>query len=256
MMTVNMLEKTIGNLKSVRKFSVLTAILSQKTLGTPTNTQILTLLHSLWHQNLPASQKRLFAQDLRKIESYIRESFDSHQTRSLVIFSSGDNLWETLEFEFPLEPMLLIDTAPYLESIKKALFEHRRYMVILADREKARLFTVYLGEIEEHRDFVDNIVPQKVKAKKDQTSRDDKIFRHIEDHLRQHLKLISQAASSFARDKNISFLIIGGHKEMISKIKKGLPLRLKKIVKGEFVTELNIPIVDIYLKSKKIASGI
>lgn len=114
------------------------------------------------------------------------------------------------------------------------------------------MFTVYQDKIEEHKDFFNGTVPQKVRAnERDFYGRSNKIFRHIEDHLNRHLKLIANTVYNFIKGKNINFILIGGHKEMLSKIKNHLPKTLKKMIRGEFVTELNIPLKDIYLKSKQ-----
>ncbi|MCL4417156.1 MAG: hypothetical protein M1365_10730 [Actinobacteria bacterium] len=133
------------------------------------------------------------------------------------------------------------------------LDKHHKYLVLLADREKARLFTVHLGKIAEQKDFFNKgEVPQNVKAKKIDYGREDKIFRHIEQHLHYHLQMIAKKTREFIQGKNIRFIILGGHKEMLPKIKKHLLYPANKMVKGKFVTELNIPLADILKHSKKI----
>lgn len=129
-----------------------------------------------------------------------------------------------------------------------------KYLVLLADRKKAIFFTVYEGRIEEKKEIIDDNVPQNVKAKKIDWGRDDKIFRHIEQHLHYHLKLIAKEVLEFAKGKHVRFIILGGHKELIPKIKSHLLYPLNKIVRGKFVTELNIPISKVLLRSEKIAA--
>lgn len=131
-----------------------------------------------------------------------------------------------------------------------------KYLVLLIDREKARMFTVYHGKIEDQKDIFDGEVPQDVKAKKIDWGRDDKIFRHIQQHLHYHLQFVAKAALEFAKGKKINFIILGGHKEMIPKMKAHLLYPLNKIVSGEFVTELNIPLNKVLLLSKKIVARI
>lgn len=96
-------------------------------------------------------------------------------------------------------------------------------------------------------------VPQKVKHGDDTWDQQNKITRHIEDHLHRHLKLITDEVNVFLKDFPAQFIIIGGHKDTIPKIKKHLTHPLNKMVRGEFVTELNLPLNDIFLASKKIA---
>ncbi len=131
-----------------------------------------------------------------------------------------------------------------------------RYLVLLADREKAIMFTVNGGKIEDQKVIIDGNVPQNVKAKKIDYGRDDKIFRHIEQHLHYHLQYIAKETQVFTKGKNISFIILGGHGELIPKMRAHLLYPLNKLVKGKFITELNIPINDVLIHSGKIADEI
>ncbi|MBI2314484.1 hypothetical protein HYU93_00265 [Candidatus Daviesbacteria bacterium] len=131
-----------------------------------------------------------------------------------------------------------------------------RYLVLLADREKAILLIVSEGKLLEQKTIFDGEVPQNVKAKKIDYGRDDKIFRHIEQHLHYHLQYIAKETQVFIKGKNISFIILGGHEELIPKMRVHLLYPLNKMVKGKFITELNIPINDVLIHSGKIADEI
>lgn len=216
----------------------------------------ITLLRSLVHEKLTSEQKKIFRVDLARIEKYVLESYDPRGKRSVVFFSSGKDLWEIWDFEFLLPQDIQVSGDIYIKPILDALKNHEKYLCLLVDREKARLFTVHAGVVEEHKGFIDSIVPQKIKSKKDQYGRDDKILRHIENHLEEHLQKVAQATKEFIVGKNVRFIILGGHKTLFSKVKKALPHPINKMVKGEFVTELNIPINEVFLKSKKVALGI
>ena len=133
-----------------------------------------------------------------------------------------------------------------------ALDNWKRYLVILADREKMRFFTIHLGKIEETKEIIDDQVPQRVKAHTINLGRTDKIMRHIEYHLNEHLKLVAKEAKNFVKGKKIDLVVIGGHKEMLHKIRKHLLYPLNKKVLGEFVTELNIPLSKISYRIQRL----
>ncbi len=44
------------------------------------------------------------------------------------------------------------EDTPYIAPLLEILDEYERYGVVLADKEQARLFTVFIGEIAEHYD--------------------------------------------------------------------------------------------------------
>lgn len=233
------MDEIIQKLKSLKKskFPVLTVILSSKGKRVPYPSFFLTQLHELIHKNLTANQRVYFRQDLDKIETYLNE-FLEREKRSVVFFISPQNLWEVLSFEFPLSPVCTVSHSPYLNSIENALKANPRYLVLLVDREKARFFTVTLGKVEEVYDYLSTDVPQRVKAKKVDWGRYDKIPRHIEDHLHRHLKIISHLARIFVEGRRVQYIILGSHKELLPKIKAHFKYPLNKMIKGEFITEL------------------
>lgn len=237
-------------------FPVLTLYIGSADKSSPHPSYCLSQLHSLVTGNLSDEQRRFWQKDIDRIEKYFQEQYKRSNTRTIVFFTSGKKIWEVLEFEFYLPPLLVILHSPYTKPVEEALQTYQKYLVLLTDREKARLFTVHLGKIEEQLDFFNGEVPQKVKAKKTDYGRDDKILRHIDDHLRRLLQFVSQKTFDFAKGKHVQFIIIGGNKLMIPKIKRFLKHPLKKMVLGEFITDLNVPINEIFINSKKIASRI
>lgn len=248
------IEEKIKKLRSYRNslFPILSLYLGFEGKKSSPLSLFLSKLHSLIYKNFNKDEQEIFRKDVAKIDSYLRDFFDTRGNKSIVFFSSGKNLWEVISFEFYLPPLCLISNSPYLIPLQKAITEQKKYLVLLVDRKKARLFTVHLGNIEEHIDVFGEFVPQKVRQINKAWAREDKILRHIEDHLHRHLQLIAKITDEFAKNKDFKFLILGGHRGLFKKIKKHLPKYLTKKIKDTFVTELNIPLNDIYLRSKKV----
>ena len=252
------IEETIGKLRKFKKFPfpILSVYLGSPDKRVPYPSFFLTQLHALIRQNLDAEEQKYWQKDIARIEEYLHASLDRRDSKSLAFFSSQDNLWQALKLPVPLPPICQSSNNPYFEPLEKVLEENRKYLVLLVDREKAKIFTVRLGEIEEEEDIFDNQVPQRVKAKTINLGRTDKIMRDIEYHLNEHLKLVAKIAKEFILGKNIHFIVIGSHEELLPKIKRHLPYPLDKIVLGEFVTELNIPLNQILSQSEAIASKV
>lgn len=225
-------------------FPILSVYLSTIEKKVPHPSYFITQLHSLIAQNLTPEQRKYFRKDIQKIERYLRNSFTKTDSNTLIFFSSDTKLWQVLKVEFFLSPTCVTLSRPYLKPIIQALNTYQKYLVLLADQKHARLFTVHLDKIEQFAEFVDGQVPQQ----------GHKILSHIEDHLHQYIRSICQRAQEFAVENDIHFLIVGGHKSMISQIKKALVYPLDKMLIGEFVTELNLPLNEIFVESKKIVS--
>jgi hypothetical protein len=224
---------------------------------TPAKQMIVTLFHSLIHRYISKEEQKIFRTDIYRIEEYLTDALDTRGKRSIVFFSAGKKLWEVLTFEFYLPPLCVISYSPYIRPLADALESYRKYIVLMVDRKRARLFTVHMGEIKEQEDILAEEIPQKVRANDERYyGRSDKIFRHIQDHLHRNLVFIADKVDNFVREHDGAFLILGGHKEMLRRIKKKLSPCVQKMILGEFVSELNIPLNEIFLQSKKIAEKI
>lgn len=133
---------------------------------------------------------------------------------------------------------------------KDTVQKHNKYLVLLADRKNARMFTLQKGVAGQHEEIVCEDVPQKVRHGDDTWDSQDKIFRHIEDHLRRHLECVGQQAKLYVEKNNIDRILIGSHKPLFGKIKKNLQYPLSQKVVGTFVTELKIPFGEILNRAK------
>jgi len=135
--------------------------------------------------------------------------------------------------------------------MKNSLQKQNKYLILLVDRKRARIFTIQNGVVDKDKEFVNGHVPQKVKHGDDTWDAQDKIFRHIEDHLHRHLTFVVQNTADFTSKNHIDGLIIGSHKPLFSKIKEHFPCPLSKKVKGTFVTELKAPFGEILKRAKR-----
>lgn len=116
----------------------------------------------------------------------------------------------------------------------------KKYLLLLVDREHAKLLLIADGRVKVERVIKKDIVPQNVKHGDDTWDSQDKIFRHIEDHLHRHLQHVANETTSFIKEYNVIEILIGGHKPLFSKIIKNLPHAIFTKVIGTFVTELKV----------------
>lgn len=120
--------------------------------------------------------------------------------------------------------------------------EEGRYLFIMADIKKATLVLFRQGEVESTRDIMDPSVNKKIKSNSGELSgRNTKLDHKIDNQIHKHLQLIGNEAAQFISGKNINGVFIGGHKMLFAKIEEALPKELKIKIRGEFITELNLP---------------
>ena len=110
------------------------------------------------------------------------------------------------------------------------------------------MFTIMDGVALRHLELANDEAPPNVKKGENAWDAQDKIFRHIEDHLRQHLENTANGALEFVKKERIDGIIIGGHRPLFGKVDKHLKYPLAGKVIAQFVTELKIPQNEIIAK--------
>ena len=132
----------------------------------------------------------------------------------------------------------------YNTDLKSALSEEEEghYLIIVADRKKAVLFLFKNGKVETRRNIMDPGVRKYTKINSGELyGRSTKLAHHIDNQLHRHLQLILKEANNLITEKHINGVFIGGHKPLFAEVVKELHPDLQKKLRGEFITELNIP---------------
>lgn len=190
-------------------------------------------------------------EDLNAVYQYVTGEFQRQGYKGLVIFKSGpDKIWHVYSLAVPVPTRLVISREAYTKILSAVLDEHKRFCTVVVDRKKARYFTVYLGQIEEHQGvFINEWVPDKVKEGEWAGLKQSRIARHIEDHVLHHLKECAKFSFSFFQAHQFDYLILGGHKELTTKFKMLLHPYLKARVAGVFISEPDSSLTQILAKS-------
>ncbi len=159
---------------------------------------------------------------LEELERYIVEELQNHEnTRMIVIFSNGKELREEFWLPIAIPSQLSVNYHPYTRPLTLLLDKYHRYGILLSNSRDARLFTLYLGEIEDHTDMLfQDYVPDRVQVNLSMSaSRGEgirsglggqRVQRHIEDHIHQHLKNAAEKTFELYKTKGFEHLILGG----------------------------------------------
>lgn len=128
----------------------------------------------------------------------------------------------------------------------------KSYTILLVDRKRAKIFTLLDGAVEDQMEIVNSGVPKKVKHGENTWDAQDKIFRHIEDHLHRYLVQVADKTVQYAKRHQVSALVIGSHKTLFAKLEKLLPRDLLHLEKGRFITDMKAPFNEIVRKAKTV----
>jgi peptide subunit release factor 1 (eRF1) len=131
-------------------------------------------------------------------------------------------LWQA--YYLPVAPRdhLVYESKPDVSVLLEVVDDYERYGVALVDKERARLFTVFLGEIEE-TDTLRDEVP----GKHDQGGVSQAHFlHHHELHVYWHLKRVANHLTELFRRRTFDRLILAGPEKAAHELRRLLPRAL------------------------------
>jgi peptide chain release factor subunit 1 len=179
------------------------------------------------------------------MENRVRKDLSpSKGTRTVVLFADADGLWREYMLPVSLSSQIVVEPDPYTRPLTMVLDEFERYCVLVADSRKARIFSLFLGEMEEHSEiFLEDEVPDRVRVNLSMTGTstgvkgglgDERIQRHIEDHVNRHLKHVADKSFDFIKDKGFTRVILGSTEEKIlPRLRDHLHSYIRERIAGE-----------------------
>jgi peptide chain release factor subunit 1 len=147
------------------------------------------------------------------------------RARGLAVFSStAAGLWATYRLPVPVADRLSFEAHPLVIPLLGLIEDLERYVVVLVDKESARLLTVFEGQIESVEAFTDD-----VPGKHDQGGpAQARLQRHHEDHVVRHVKRVVQRLSEHLRQRTFDRLILAGPEEATTEVRERLPRELAR----------------------------
>lgn len=190
------------------------------------------MLHTL-EKNLDDKQRENFEEDASHVTEFLADY--EPLGRTLVIFSDiSEKFFWVRTFKVPMESQAHWQDVPYILPVLEAMDEHKRYGVVLLDKEHARLFTITLGEIEEKQDaLASNTVKHLKTTGRDNLRSQMQLQRTDELHTSWHLKHVAQILGDVAKQHTLDALILAGANSITQEFYDCLPAQLQHQVVGK-----------------------
>ena len=238
----------IKELNAIKSSDFLISLYLNTDQGLQTKEKILTSAKVL----LKETADTLPADLQQKVLDYLDKEL-SQKIKGLAFFiDPAGEPWQQYEFRVPVRQGIYQEQNLHLTQLEELLDEYERYCTVVLDKEKAQIFTVFLGEIEDITDIF-NEFP----GKHAQGGWSQKRFQgHIKDHEQRHLKEVATKAYDFFQQDGFDRLIIAGSKEILPTFKETLHADLRARLAGEFATELFQSTEHFLQKSLKVAERI
>ncbi len=114
----------------------------------------------------------------------------------------------------------------FLRPVVEAMDEHERYGVVLTDNKRARLFTVFMGEITEHEDLFSDTGQRTRSLGADQMRSQKRRDQRHQEEVASHAKRVIDALHDLALRAPFDRLIVGGTPKAAGQLVRLLPTRL------------------------------
>ncbi len=212
-------------------------------------------LDEFGRESHPLEERQWVGKDLKKMQEFVG-SIRGSPRKGVVIFSCAvHEVWEVFFLSRPARDLLILDFSAYIRPLATILDQYRRVCTLLVDRTRARIFEVFMGEIEEQTEIFSD-VPSKVREAGWYGLTERRIERHIQDHLHHHLKRVSDRVFMHFRKKGFDRLILGGHVEVLPEMENMLHSYLRKRLKRTLRMDLNSGPKEVLEKSLELEQEI
>lgn len=167
-------------------------------------------------------ERQAFETAANRIEEYLAE-MPTPRHPGLAAFAAAERGY-LYAVPLPDRPATVVvwDTELILAPLEEVLDEHERVGVVLTDRRQARLFTVYLGAVEEKR-----VIESPDPGKSNISGIAGNYARHYQENVRRHLRRTVRAAAELLRARPFDRLILGGPVDVDTMLRDELPRPLR-----------------------------
>jgi peptide chain release factor subunit 1 len=177
-------------------------------------------------------QRDSFEEDFVRIERFLENEFRP-STQGLAIFAcagAGD-FFEAGQFEAPFKRnQLFVYDRPHLYPLARLIDQYRRYAVVLADTNRARIIVFAAGQAIDRREV------ENVKTKQAQIGgwSQSRYQRHLENYHLHHAKEVIEVLERTVREEAINSVILAGDEATV------IP-----ILKEQMSKELSEKVIDV-----------
>lgn len=166
--------------------------------------------------------------DLDRIEEHVRAGIDRSHVRGLALFScTAEGFWKVVELPVAVRSQVVVNHSPAIRQLESVLDEYERFGVLLADKQRARMFVYELGELIASDDLFEQLPRSE---DDDRSHRKDQNADHVAAVAHAHLKNAAEVAFTVYKDRGFERLIIGAPDEIANELESVLHPYLKERV--------------------------
>jgi peptide chain release factor subunit 1 len=196
------------------------------------------------------------AQDLRKIEDYVRAGFDRSSTRGLAFFAcSAHDLFRVVPLPVPVHNRMLINAAPAVGQLESVVQDYHRFGVLLVDKQRTRMFVFELGELTDRTEELEEL-PREYDTRGHSDKGDDREKHHVDELATQHLRHAAQLAFAVFQEGGFDHLTIGAPDAIAHELEGLLHPYLRDRLCGRLNVSVGASLDDIRTAALDLEAGV
>lgn len=201
-------------------------------------------------------ERREICAALWEIDQKIRHRRLPSRTQTLAIFFADGGRRGIFKLPVYVPTRLVIEKDFYVHPFIKSIEKYPRYCVVFLERDRARIFDLFWGELENTTEELRSEVPQRMNAARASWKglEERKIQNHIEVHIDRHLGKVADAVEHYMDKNHIPYLVIGSRRELIGRFRELLSNRLQKKIVGSYLVRADQNIKRIQEKSLEVVA--
>ncbi len=203
---------------------------------------------------LQQDESALFEAAATQVEQYLTEEFEQHQHGLALFAAENESLVAVRLPQAPLEDVVWSEQ-PEIAPLEQLLDDYERIVVVLFDKERTRLFTVFLGAIESRQSFADD-VPGKQATGGWLGLQQARFARHHEDHVRRHAERTVRTLMEMLRTRTFDRLLLAGPDEALAVLRHELTRPLRARLAGSLGLELFAGDAEVLSATLTVAEAI
>lgn len=196
-------------------------------------------------------------EDMTAVERFFDHEYD-WSGRGVAVFSCAkEGFWRAYSLAVPVASGVTVARKPYIWPLATLVDAYGSYLVVLIDRQEARLLLFGMGELQVSDGYVGEEV-RKFKRGRGSSGGAGRrggapiSSRREEEVAQRNIREAARATERFCQQHKPQRLIIAGAEPTVAQFREALPKALQRKVIGSFSADMNAPEPEIRERSLEI----
>jgi hypothetical protein len=192
--------------------------------------------------------------DLKKIEDLVRGGFDRSHVRGLAVFScAAHDYWRVIELPVAVRSQVVVNHTPAVRQLETVLDTFVRFGVLLADKQRTRMFVYELGTLVDSSERFEQLPRQEDDGR---SIRRDGVQDHVANAAHLHLRHAADVAFTMLRDDGFERLIIGAPDAIANELEALLHPYLKERLSARVHVRVDAPLEEVRLAALEVEAEV